>query len=50
MDLGHPVYITASFGVTDELADRLDEMLQAADRLLYLAKQQGRDQICANNE
>ncbi len=49
MDLGHPVYVTASFGVTDELTDQLDEMLQAADRLLYLAKQQGRDRICTNN-
>jgi diguanylate cyclase (GGDEF)-like protein len=49
MDLGHPVYVTASFGVTDELADQLDEMLQAADRLLYQAKQQGRDRICTNN-
>ncbi len=50
MDLGHPVYITASFGVTDELTEQLEEMLQAADRLLYLAKQQGRDQICTNCE
>ncbi|WP_316675225.1 diguanylate cyclase [uncultured Tolumonas sp.] len=49
MDLGHPVYVTASFGVTDELTDQLDEMLQAADRLLYQAKQQGRDRICTNN-
>ena len=49
MDLGHPIYVTASFGVTDELADQLDEMLQAADRLLYQAKQQGRDRICTNN-
>ena len=50
IDLGHPVYITASFGVTDELTEQLEEMLQAADRLLYLAKQQGRDQICTNCE
>lgn len=49
MDLGHPVYVTASFGVTDELTDQLDEMLQAADRLLYQAKQQGRDRICTNS-
>jgi diguanylate cyclase (GGDEF)-like protein len=49
MDLGHPVYITASFGVTDEITEQMDEMLQAADRLLYQAKNQGRDRICANN-
>ncbi|MBB6054867.1 diguanylate cyclase [Tolumonas osonensis] len=50
MDLGHPVYVTASFGITDELTDKLDDMVQAADRLLYLAKQQGRDQVCSNTD
>lgn len=50
MDLGHPVYVTASFGITDELTEKLDEMVQAADRLLYLAKQQGRDQVCSNTD
>lgn len=50
MDLGHPVYVTASFGITDELTEKLDDMVQAADRLLYLAKQQGRDQVCSNTD
>lgn len=48
IDLGYPVYITASFGVTDDIADQIDEMLQIADRLLYQAKQQGRDRICSD--
>lgn len=46
---GNIVYIKASFGVTDEVTDDLSDMVQAADRLLYQAKHQGRDRICASS-
>lgn len=47
MELSELTYITASFGVTDAATDDMSDMLQIADRLLYQAKNEGRDRICA---
>lgn len=40
--------VTASFGVAQKTKDHmtLDALISAADRYLYQAKQQGRDQVC----
>lgn len=46
IQLSEPTFITASFGISDEHTEQLDELLQAADRLLYQAKDSGRDTIC----
>jgi len=42
---GVPVQVTASFGVTNEPANSLEELLEHADRLLYLAKNKGRNRV-----
>jgi diguanylate cyclase (GGDEF)-like protein len=41
----HPIPITTSVGVCRERLDSLDTMLAEADRLLYLAKAGGRNQV-----
>lgn len=45
------IHITASFGVSEVIhADDLDRALSAADKALYYAKQNGRNQVvCASN-
>ena len=48
MELSEITYITASYGVTDAATDDMSDMVQIADRLLYQAKNEGRDRICAN--
>ncbi|HEX7028264.1 MAG TPA: diguanylate cyclase [Gammaproteobacteria bacterium] len=45
MEDGTKLKITVSIGVCTEKGDGLDFMLRAADRLLYHAKEQGRDQV-----
>jgi diguanylate cyclase (GGDEF)-like protein len=42
---GIPLQVTASFGVTNTPADSLQEFLDNADRLLYLAKNSGRNRV-----
>jgi diguanylate cyclase (GGDEF)-like protein len=42
---GLPVQVTASFGVTNQPASSLQELLEHADKLLYLAKGKGRNRI-----
>jgi PleD family two-component response regulator len=37
--------VTASFGVTNQPASSLQELLEHADKLLYLAKGKGRNRI-----
>ncbi len=46
---GHEVSVTASFGVTGGIADRLrmDTLLREADAAMYSAKALGRDQVYA---
>lgn len=39
------IRVTASIGVSTELGDSLDDMLNEADRLLYIAKQSGRNRV-----
>lgn len=41
----HSLKITISIGITTKLTDSLDNMISAADKLLYLAKEQGRNRI-----
>lgn len=45
MEDGAELRITVSVGVCTEMGENLDFMLRAADRLLYHAKEQGRDQV-----
>lgn len=42
---GIPVQVTASFGVTNQSAKSLQELLEHADQLLYLAKNNGRNRV-----
>lgn len=42
---GVPLQVTASFGVTNEPADSLQELLDNADKLLYIAKNSGRNRV-----
>lgn len=42
---GETIRVTASIGVSTELGDSLDDMLNEADRQLYLAKQAGRNRV-----
>ncbi len=42
---GVPLQVTASFGVTNQPADSLQEALDNADKLLYLAKNSGRNRV-----
>ncbi len=42
---GETLRVTASIGVNTELGESLDDMLNDADRQLYLAKQAGRNRI-----
>lgn len=42
---GHPIKFTCSIGVNNILGKSLDEMMVHADRLLYLAKQGGRNRV-----
>ena len=45
---GQPLSVTVSMGVAhrDRLGLTLDELISAADRRLYMAKELGRDQVC----
>lgn len=47
---GTKLKITVSIGVCTEMGNDLDFMLRAADRLLYHAKEQGRDQVVIDIE
>lgn len=50
---GEPVPLTASMGVASycgDAVDSIEQLLQVADRRLYLAKQAGRNRICVNDE
>lgn len=47
---GTKLRVTVSIGVCTEMGDDLDFMLRAADRLLYHAKEQGRDQVVIDTE
>ena len=50
---GNMVPITISIGVASfavELVDTVDQLLSIADQRLYLAKRNGRNRICVNNE
>jgi diguanylate cyclase (GGDEF)-like protein len=42
---GIPIQVTASFGVTNLPADSLQELLDNVDKLLYLAKNSGRNRV-----
>lgn len=42
---GHEIWITASFGVTNFIDDSLDLQLNRADKLLYEAKNDGRNRV-----
>ncbi|WP_170285831.1 sensor domain-containing diguanylate cyclase [Propionivibrio limicola] len=46
---GLPVKITVSIGITelDDASDNIDTLLARADKALYDAKHQGRNQVCA---
>ncbi|ASP38890.1 hypothetical protein CHH28_09435 [Bacterioplanes sanyensis] len=44
------LHITVSLGVaTSQSNDSQESLLQRADRALYQAKQQGRDQVCTQD-
>ncbi|GMQ92106.1 MAG: diguanylate cyclase [Gammaproteobacteria bacterium] len=50
---GQFVKITTSIGISayqSETVDTIDELLQIADKRLYLAKDTGRNRICVNDE
>lgn len=47
---GRPIGVTVSIGVVTELADSLDAMVNRADRLLYQAKNDGRNRVVLNGE
>jgi diguanylate cyclase len=43
--------VTLSLGIAVyRLGERLDDLLQRADRALYLAKEQGRNRSCTEDE
>ncbi len=44
-----PFTITVSIGMTFQPADNVESLLTAADRLLYQAKANGRNQVCADS-
>lgn len=47
----HDIRITASFGVAQgQPHQSLDQLIEQADRALYLAKEQGRNRICQADE
>jgi diguanylate cyclase (GGDEF)-like protein len=50
LDVGtdQPIRLTVSIGVATALADSLDAMVNRADRLLYQAKNDGRNRVVLN--
>ncbi len=50
MGNGKEIRATVSIGVTMELADSLEEMVNHADALLYQAKERGRNRVIISNE
>jgi diguanylate cyclase len=49
LDMPYPGNLTASFGVVEvELDEAMEAAFKRLDRLLYLGKENGRDQVVAN--
>lgn len=49
VDEGSPLTVTVSIGMTFQPADNVEALLSAADRLLYQAKAEGRNQVCSDS-